>query len=255
MDQDEKMVEIKNLGKEKKKIKTSTGLIAIFAAVVLFFGGAWTYWTYNDPNSYDNSSDSTLVSRSNTNSNANENTNALTNANANTNSVQNLPGFLRFDITNLGLYFQYPEEWETASIDNGKTKVDEGYSYNITFSGNSKITMGYASTDMTAGRGGTFIERMNLNANISNITNCATFKSDQNDTSITACEDVLVAGKTTGIVVSYSFTGEEMFSGDYTVGYYFTGNTQYPVVGIQIQDGENTNVTNFKTIIQSFGKI
>ena len=82
MDQDEK----KDLGKEKKKIKTSTGLIAIFAAVVIFFGGALTYWTYNDPNSYDNSADATLVTRSNTNSNANSNKN--TNANINTNSAR-----------------------------------------------------------------------------------------------------------------------------------------------------------------------
>ena len=57
MDQDEK----KDLSKEKKKIKTSTGLIAIFATVVIFFGGALTYWTYNDPNSYSTSTDATFI--------------------------------------------------------------------------------------------------------------------------------------------------------------------------------------------------
>ena len=72
MDRDEKMDIGKSLGKEKKKIKTSTGLIAIFAAVVVFFGGALTYWTYNDPNSYSSSLDATVVSKTNTNTNASE---------------------------------------------------------------------------------------------------------------------------------------------------------------------------------------
>lgn len=75
MDQDEKKG-------ERKKIKTSTGLIAIFAAVVLFFGGALTYWTYNDPNSYSSSTDSTVVSITNTNTNSSETANWKTYSNA-----------------------------------------------------------------------------------------------------------------------------------------------------------------------------
>lgn len=242
-----------SMGKPKKVIKTSTGLIAIFAAAVIFIGGAFTYWYYNDPNSYDNSPDSTLVTRSNTNSNANSNTNARSNVNANTNSVQNMAGFLRFDITDLGIYFQYPEEWATASLK--ASRADTGASKTITFSGNDKMSVSYTSTDFTAGREGTFTEGMNLNPNIAKITNCTTFKADQNDTSITACEDVVASGKTIGMVVSYAFTSEEMLSGDYTVGYYFTGIVKNPVVGIQIQDGASANVTTFKTIVQSFGTI
>jgi len=239
--------------KSKKVIKTSTGLIVIFAAAVIFVGGAFAYWYYNDPNSYDNSPESTLVTRTNTNSNANANTNARSNVNANTNTVQNLAGFLRFDITDLGIYFQYPQEWATASLK--ASMADSGSSKTIIFSGNNKMVVGYTTTDFSAGREGTFIEMMNLNANIANITNCTTYKADQNDTAITACEDVVVGGKTIGMVVSYAFTSEEMLSGDYTVGYYFTGLAKNPVVGMQIQDGANANVTTFKTIIQTFGKI
>lgn len=78
------------MGFFKKEIKTSTGLIIIFAASVLFVGGALSYWCYTDPNSYDTSKDATLVvSRSNTNtnlSNANANANVNSNINRNTNS-------------------------------------------------------------------------------------------------------------------------------------------------------------------------
>ena len=251
---DEKPIQsLDNSGKPKKIIKTSTGLIIIFAAAVIFVGGAFAYWYYNDPNSYDNSPDATLVAKSNTNSNANANTNSLSNVNANTNSPLSMPDFLTYNITDLGIYFQYPKEWSTASMKTGT--ADTGVSNIIGFSGNQDIVVGYTSTDFTAGREGTFTEGINLNKNIANITNCATFKADQNDPSITACEDVVVNGKTIGMVVSYAFTSEEMQSGDYTVGYYFTGLAKYPVVGIQIMNGAYANVKTFKTIIQTFGKI
>ena len=113
MDQDEKMDIGKSLGKEKKKIKTSTGLIAIFAAVVIFFGGALTYWTYNDPNSYSTSTDATVVSKTNTNTNANETADWKT-----------------YNNTKYGFCFKYPVDL-SVSEDTNKNFIAGDYSINL----------------------------------------------------------------------------------------------------------------------------
>ena len=107
----------------KKKIKTSTGLIVIFAAVVLFFGGALSYWYYTDPNSYDTSKDSTIVAtvqNSNTNtSNANGNGNAnvnnnLNSSNANTNA--SAAGVLTYTNTAYRFTLTLPSTWSTYKV-------------------------------------------------------------------------------------------------------------------------------------------
>ena len=108
MDQDEK----KDFSKEKKKIKTSTGLIAIFAAVVIFFGGALTYWTYNDPNSYSSSTDSTVVP---------------------TKVVEDAAtaDWVTYINTNYGFSFKYPKEWESTKVEAASEPTQGEYGTDI----------------------------------------------------------------------------------------------------------------------------
>jgi hypothetical protein len=80
-----------------KEIKTSTGLIVIFAAAVLFVGGALTYFYYNDPNSYINSVDATTVANTNANSTVDETSDWKTYSN-----------------DTYGFSFKYPKEWEST---------------------------------------------------------------------------------------------------------------------------------------------
>lgn len=72
----------------KKQISTSKGLIIVFAAAVILFGGAYTWATYTDPLDYDSGS-FYLIHKSNRNTNVNGNSNANANANANQNRNTN----------------------------------------------------------------------------------------------------------------------------------------------------------------------
>lgn len=82
-----------------KEIKTSTALITIFAAAVIFIGGALSYFYYTDPNSYLSSIDATQV-KSNGNANS-----AIDAATADWKTYTN---------TTYGLSFKYPKEWEST---------------------------------------------------------------------------------------------------------------------------------------------
>lgn len=122
------------MGFLKKEIKTSTGLIIVFAAAVLFVGGALAYWYYNDPNSYDTSKDSTIVAtKSNTNTNTtnvNVNTNANANANVNVNRNANsnnsnsaVASPVTYTNSTYGFTLTLPSNWSTYKV---KTAHIEG---------------------------------------------------------------------------------------------------------------------------------
>lgn len=116
------------MGFLKKEIKTSTGLIAVFAAAVLLVGGALAYWYYNDPNSYDTSKDATIVAtkaNSNTNS-VNANTNANTNVNRNANSNNSnsaVASSVTYTNSTYGFTLTLPSNWSTYKV---KTAHIEG---------------------------------------------------------------------------------------------------------------------------------
>jgi len=101
--QEEQKEQINNIKTPKKGIKTSTGLIVIFAAAVLLVGGVLAYWYYTDPNSYLSSIDATQV-KSNTNANANINANSNTNANTNSATAD----WKTYTNDTYGFSFKYP---------------------------------------------------------------------------------------------------------------------------------------------------
>lgn len=81
----------------KREIKTSTGLIMIFASVVLFFGSALTYWYYNDPNNYGGSTDTSSVTIKT--------------------SEDETTGWNAYTSADYGFSFKYPKEWVSSSND------------------------------------------------------------------------------------------------------------------------------------------
>lgn len=219
----------------KRIISTSWGFIIIFGATVILFGGALTYYYRTAPTTYDYMvQDFTVAKKA---------------------SVDVTKDWKTYNITKLGLSFKYPKEWGDAAIDNGKVKVEEGYSYNIRFSGTPKVLAGFTSTDMVAGREGRFYEMININKNVSKITNCSSFKTNMGQESLVKCTDVMLGGKVVGMVTTYDFPEETMFGGPYTMAYYSTGNAQFPYVGFET-DQKSANISvNFENIIKSFSKI
>lgn len=108
--------------RSKKTISTSKGLIIVFAAAVILFGGAYTRATYTDPLDYDSGSFN-LVSKSNRNSNANANINANTNANGNQNTSSEISDWLTYTNDTYGFSFKYPKEWKIINEDTSNVNM------------------------------------------------------------------------------------------------------------------------------------
>lgn len=225
---------------EKKHISTTTGLLIILAAAVIIGGGAIAYFYVNSPTSWDYMGQKTAVHKS---SNANTNT-------SNTNSTTADWKTYAKDSNSIG--FKYPSDWGNAILDNGKVKVETGYSYNIAFSTIKDISMGYTSTDMSAGREGTMYEMIAINKNVAKINNCATYKQYVGSDYVTSCKDITKNNKTIGIIVVLDYPADSMAPGSYTAGYYFTGIDKFPVVGLSTNNKLTATSDTFENIIKLF---
>lgn len=224
-----------------KEVRITTGLIIIFATAVLFIGGALSYFYYTDPNGYINSVDATLV-RPDGDSDSNINSDV----DLNSNNIGNWPGYT---ITDLDLIFHHPREWGSLAL--APHNGDTGKTTNISFT-ESNVVMGYTSSNFTAGREGTFYEMVNINSGAINIKDCNTYKVVIGTESLQTCENVIDGDTIKGVVLYYKYPEDGMLTGPYTVGYYFTGNANYPVVGLEIADYSQALVDNFKNVIKSF---
>jgi hypothetical protein len=149
----------------------------------------------------------------------------------------------------LNLAFHYPSAW-------GELKLtphtgDTGTTKSISFA-SSNVVMGYTSTDFTAGREGTFYEMINISKRVEEIKDCDTYKAIQGTDSLVSCSNVVDGDTIKGIVLYFNFSDDMMLTGPYTVGYYFTSNANYPVVGLQVTENSATLMDYFDKVIRSF---
>lgn len=218
----------------KREIKSSTAWIIIAAAVVLLFGGALSWAYYGEPNDYDYSNGGTLSQQK-----------------TETTAVDETADWKTYEVSDLKLSFKYPVSWGDASL--SSNKADTGSSKTIKFT-KSNVTAGYASTDFSAGRSGAFYEGININKNISKIKDCASYKQYSQSEGLKTCKDILVGSNTIGMVLTYDFPAEGMITGPYTMAYYFTGNAQIPVIGLETPDVSTVITSIFENIIKSVKK-
>lgn len=172
--------------------------------------------------------------------------------------VDETAGWKTYSIRDLNLSFKFPADWGNASlsIDGPDATVDEtGTTTRILFSNKgsapTNFLMGYASKDFSAGRGGASYESAAVHPLSYN--DCASFKksSGYNASTFTACEDVITNSKTVGFVLSQNGPEGDIVEGQYTMGYYFTGITNYPVIGLQIHDYSVSLMKEFVNLLRS----
>ena len=229
-----------------KQIKTSTALIIVFAAAIIIGGGvlAWAFGWGLPGIDVGIQSPVTVTKKTNTNANKNANTNSTKDETAD---------WKTYKITDLNLSFKYPKEWEEVSLTNNTAET--GTSKNIGFSnstGREAVRMGYASNDFSCGRSGYFYEVSANNNDITKYKNCANLQETENATSsLKSCKDIQKNGKTIGILITYNFGTDEMLQGPYTVTYYITNITKYPIIGIEASTTSDQLKNQFEKIIQS----
>ena len=216
-----------------KGLSTIGGLLIAFLIAAVAGTIVWTYYTLTTADiTNSEGSDVVITSGSKT--------------------AESTKDWKSYTITPLNLSFKYPKEWGNVSPEN--IKVDTGSSTKITFSNKvdqNEIIMGYSSTDMTAGREGASYEM--AVKNINKIKSCEIYKKSDlyNSKNFKNCFDVKKDNKIIGIILENEYSENDLAPGKLLEAFYFTNNTQSPVVGISVRNTFDLKNT-FQLILESF---